>query len=109
MPGAPHRVIPPTLRGIEHPSMAGWLRLASSGWYVKAADAVADPDTLDLAVADSVWFFAMEDWQRRRPIRRHLWAWHVWRAEERRLAAEQAQLVARTLAKRIQPSYDPKG
>jgi hypothetical protein len=51
----------------------------------------------------------MEDWQRRRPIRRHIWAWHVWRAEERRLATEQAQLVARTLAKRIQPLYDPKG
>lgn len=93
-------VVPPADRPLAHPSLAGWLRLASSGWYLKMTDTLSDADTMELVLADTTWYFSLLDWQRRRPARRQPVAWLRWRTEERRLAAEQAGLVARTLDER---------
>lgn len=102
----PRRVVPPRLRGNEHPAMQGWLRMASSGWSVTPIEVTGDPALLELVVADTAWFFALCDWQARRPRNRLGVSWLRWRREERMLAAEQSRLVGIALAWRTNAMRD---
>lgn len=78
----------------SYASMANWVRLSSSGWFLFLDDVLANAATQDIVGADSCWQFAVDDWRRRKPHRWSHTAYRLWRAEEAELAVEQARLVA---------------
>lgn len=76
-----------------HPSFAGWVRLASSGWYLQVDDLLNDPAAATLMAEDAAWYFAVIDWRDRRPAVWRRPERRSWLAEEKSLAQDAAALV----------------
>lgn len=90
-----------------HPRFAGWVRLASSGWYLQADDLLNDPAAAALMAEDAAWYFAVVDWRRRRPAIWRPRKRRRWLAEEEPLAGHAEALVqASTRLRTLRPVRD---
>lgn len=90
-----------------HPSFEGWIRLASSGWYIQVSDLLDHPSAGVLMADDAAWQFAVTDWLHRRPPiwRRRLR--RTWLAEEQYLAAQATRLErTSTRLRTLRPARD---
>lgn len=90
-----------------HPSFTGWVRLASSGWYLQVNDLLNDQSAATLMAEDAAWYFAVVDWEHRRPAIWRRQARRLWLAEEDSLARQAAVLVqASTRLRTLRPARD---
>lgn len=90
-----------------HPRFAGWVRLASSGWYLQEDDLLNEPEAAALMAEDAAWYFAVLAWHERRPaIWRHR-ARRRWLYEEEPLARHAEALIqASTRLRTLRPVRD---
>ncbi|MEV0740224.1 hypothetical protein AB0I51_30805 [Streptomyces sp. NPDC050549] len=80
----------PWRRSRERPTAVLALRCAQRTVGVEAA--LQLPSVMVLVVEDACTAFALEDWRRREPPRRHLQARRGWQAEGRRLRTKEGRL-----------------
>lgn len=96
-------------RNLARPTIHGWVRLESSGWYIQVSD-VVDENAAALVGEDAAWRFTVADWRQRRPAVWCRQARRAWRAEERQLAAQAVALMeSATYLRTLRPVTDAAG